>query len=222
MRILATTLVALTALAATPAQASEDTQYWQTLSVNVALAPNLKLQNENVFRSGEAKGLYEIESVLLLAYKPSKQVTIAAGYLHNPTYLHGNFRVMEHRLREQVSVDNFAKLGPVKFSARLRMEQRFREGVSGTAWRLRPYLKASMPLTGKASLNLTHESFVNLNNTSFQQTDGLDRMRNAISVSVPISKTVGVDFGYLNQHGFVRGGPDSSDHVLTLGLSANF
>lgn len=222
MRILATSLAALAAMTATSAQAGEDTQYWQTLSVNVALAPNLRLQNENVVRSGEAKGLYEIESVLLLGYKPSKQVTIAAGYVHNPTYLHGSFRVMEHRLREQVSVDNFAKLGPVRFSARVRMEQRFRDGVAGTAWRLRPYLKASMPLTGTATLNLSHESFINLNNTSFQQVDGLDRMRNAVSVSVPISKTVGVDFGYLNQHGFVPGGPDSSDHVLTLGLSANF
>lgn len=222
MRFFATSLIALAAMAATPAQAGEDTQYWQTISVNIGLTPNLRLMNENVFRSSEARGFYEIENVLLLGYKPSKQVTIAAGYVHNPTYLHGDFRVMEHRLREQVSVDNFAKLGPVKLSGRLRMEQRFRDGVSGTGWRLRPYLRASMPLAGKTTLNLSNETFVNLNTTTFQRVDGLDRMRNAVSINVPVSKKFGIDFGYLNQHGFVRGAADTSDHVITLGLSASF
>lgn len=207
---------------ATPAIAGEDTQYWQTLSVGVALSPQWRISDELVVRSGDAKGLYEIENATMLNYKATKQITIAAGYLHNPTYLHGDFVRMEHRFREQVTVDNFAKLGKVKFSARARMEQRWRDGISGTGWRLRPYVKASMPLTGGATLNLTHESFVNLNTTSFQKVDGYDRMRNAVSVAVPLSKQVGIDFGYLNQLGIVRGGPDNMDHVLTMGLSANF
>lgn len=209
-------------LAAQPALAGEDTQYWQTLNVGVALSPDFKISNELVVRNSEARGFYELENSLMLNYKASKQVTIAAGYVHNPTYSHGDFVIMEHRFREQVAVDNFAKLGAVKLSARLRAEQRWRDGVVGTGWRLRPYLKASTPLVGKATLNVTHESFVNLNTTTFQKVSGYDRMRNAVSVSVPLNKQIAVDVGYLNQLGVVRNGPDNMDHVLTMGLSANF
>jgi hypothetical protein len=223
MRISPRCLLIVPALAlSSPAWAGEDTQYWQSLSVNIGLGGGFRISDELVVRSGEARGLYELENAVMLGYKPSKQVTIAAGYVHDPLYLHGDFTVMEHRLRQQVSVDNFAKLGSVKFSGRMRMEERWREGAVGTGWRMRPYLKASMPLVGKTTLNLTHESFVNLNTTSFQKVSGYDRMRNAIAVSAPLNKRFNVDFGYLNQLGIVRGGPDNMDHVLTLGLSANF
>ncbi|MFC0590892.1 DUF2490 domain-containing protein [Novosphingobium aquiterrae] len=207
---------------ATPAMADEDTQYWQTANVSVALSPTVRVSNELVARSSEARGFYELENVTMLNYKVTKQITIAAGYVHNPTYLHGDFAAMERRAREQVTYDNFAKLGPVKLTGRIRMEQRWRDNVAGTGWRLRPFLKVSMPLIGKASLNLTHESFINLNTTTFQKVDGYDRMRNAVFVSAPLNKQVSVDFGYLNQLGIVRGGADKSDHVITAGVSANF
>ncbi|MEQ1540940.1 MAG: DUF2490 domain-containing protein [Novosphingobium sp.] len=223
MRISLRCLLIVPALAlASPAVAGEDTQYWQTLGLTVGLGGGFRVSDEIVIRTSEAKGLYEIENALMLGYKPSKQVTIAAGYVHDPLYSHGDFTVMEHRLRQQVSVDNFAKLGAVKFSARMRMEERWREGAVGTGWRLRPYLKASAPLVGKLTLNLTHESFVNLNTTGFQKVSGYDRMRNAIAVSAPLSKRFNVDLGYMNQLGIVRGGPDNMDHIMTVGLSASF
>ncbi|MBS0475317.1 MAG: DUF2490 domain-containing protein [Proteobacteria bacterium] len=216
-------LIALPVLSlASPALADDDTQYWQTVSVGVALSPQFKISDEFVARSSDAKGFYEFENATMLNYKPSKQVTLAAGYVHNPTYSHGDFTIMEHRFREQVTVDNFAQFGSIKLSGRLRAEQRWRDGLAGTGWRLRPYLKASMPLVGKTTLNLSHESFVNLNTTVFQKTNGYDRMRNAISVSAPLNKKVGIDFGYLNQLTIVRNGPDHMDHVFTVGLSANF
>lgn len=209
-------------LVATAATAGEDTQYWQTVNVGVALSSDLKVSNEFVARTSEARGFYEIENITMLNYKPSKQVTLAAGYVHNPTYSHGDFVIMERRFRQQVTLDNFAKLGSVKLSGRLRTEQRWRDGVTGTGWRLRPFLKASAPLVGKATLSVTHESFINLNTTTFQKVSGYDRMRNAVSVSVPLNKQVAVDFGYLNQLGIVRNGPDNMDHALTMGVSANF
>lgn len=47
-------------------------------------------------------------------------------------------------------------------------------------------------------------------------------MRNAIALSTPLARNITVEVGYLEQHGFVRSGPDSNDHVLTVGLSASF
>lgn len=217
-----TLLVLPLLVAATPALASEDEQFWQTINVGVSLPNNFKLSNEVVVRSGNAKGLYEIENSFMVGYKTSKAVTLWLGYTHNPTYLHGDFRVMEHRARQQISVDNFAKIGAVKISGRMRLEERWREGQIGTAWRLRPNIKASLPFVGKTKLSVSHESFINLSTTAFQRTGGYERMRNAVAVSLPLDKKLSLEAGYLNQHGFVRGGADTSDHVLTVGMNASF
>ncbi|MCC6925813.1 DUF2490 domain-containing protein [Novosphingobium sp.] len=219
-----TKAIALAALcgAANPAMASEDTQYWQTATLNVALPDGFKIQNETVFRSGEAKGFYELENTLSVGKKVNKVVTLWLGYTFDPQYSHGNFTRREHRARQQVSFDNFAKLGKVKLSGRLRLEERWREGLPGTAWRLRPQVKASMPLAGKVNLSIANETFINFNNTAFQGNDGLDRMRNSISVSMPITKQITVEVGYLNQHTFAAHGTDNGDHVLTSGLSLSF
>ena len=208
--------------AAGPALASEDTQYWQTLNVSVALPDNFKVSNETVLRSSDARGFYEVENNFMVGKKVNKVVTLWLGYTFDPQYNHGTFRVREHRFRQQVNFDNFAVLGKVRLSGRVRLEERWREGQTGTAYRLRPQVKAVVPVAGKVTLGVSSEQFFNLNNTGFQTVDGLERMRNAIFITVPLSKKISVDFGYLNQHGFVPNGPDSSDHVLTTGLSASF
>ena len=214
-------LVPVLAIAA-PAIAREDTQYWQTVTVNVALPSNFKIQNEAVLRTSDTRGFYEVENNFMVGKKLNKVVTVWLGYVFNPQYNHGTFTRREHRLRQQVNFDGFAVIGKVKLSGRIRMEERWREGLPGTAYRLRPQLKASVPIAGKTTLSVSNETFINLNNTGFQTVDGLERMRNAIYVSVPLGKKFSVDFGYLNQHSFVPNGPDNSDNVLTAGITANF
>lgn len=222
MRKLTVTSLALTgALLATPALA-DDTQGWGTLNVTAGLGGAWRAQNETVFRTSDAKGFYEIEENLMLGYKPNKQVTLWLGYTLDPNYSHGQLTTTEHRVRQQISVDNFAQLGPVKLSARLRLEERWRDHQIGTALRLRPQVRFALPIAGKTTLNLTNETFFDLNRTSFQGTGGLDRMRNAIYVSTPLAKRLSLEVGYLEQHGFVRNGPDTNDHVATVGLSASF
>ena len=154
----------------------------------------------------------------MLGYRLNKVVTVWAGYTHNPQYLGGDFTVMEHRAREQVTFDGFAKLGKGKLNGRLRLEQRWRNGVDGAGWRVRPYLKYSLPIAGNTALNLSTEPFFNLNTTPFQRKPGLDRVRNLVTVSTPLTKTLTGEAGYMNQHGFVRGGPDTSDNIAYFGL----
>jgi hypothetical protein len=204
------------------AQAREDEQLWTSANVNVKLSDKWRLQQELTGRfSDNRDGLYEVESVTLLGYRIAKDVTLAAGYVHNPQYAGGDFTVMEHRAREQVTFDNVARIGTGKLSARLRTEQRWREGVDGTGWRMRPYVKFSLPLSkgSKTSLVLSSEAFINLNSTPFQRQDGLDRMRNLIAINAPLTKNLSAEIGYLNQHGFVRGSEDSSDHAASISLS---
>lgn len=218
MAIMASALV--TGLA-TPAMA-DDTQGWGTLTVQAGLGGPLRASSETVLRTSEAKGFYEIEQNLMLGYKLNKQVTAWLGYTLNPQYNHGSLTTTEHRFRQQVNFDNIAKLGPVNISARMRLEERWRDNLAGTGWRARPYVKLSLPVHGKTNLNASHESFINLNTTGFQKQSGYDRMRNAISISTPLAKNVSIEVGYLNQHGFVRGGADTVDHAATVGLTASF
>lgn len=211
-------VVALSTPAA--AWATTDDQVWTTASANVKLADKWRLSEEIVTRfSDNRHGLYEVEATTLIGYRLNKVVTLWGGYVHNPQYSRGDFTIMEHRAREQVSFDSFAKVGPGKVSARLRLEQRWRNGVDGTGWRLRPYAKYSIPLKGKTALNFSDETFFNLNTTTFQRKDGLDRMRNLVTISTPLTKTLNGEAGYMNQHGFVSGGPDTSDHIAYFALS---
>jgi hypothetical protein len=216
-------LLATTAAAASsPALAASDEQLWTSGSVNVKISDHWRLQQEVTGRWSDKKdGLYEIESNTLLGYRVNKIVTLWAGYTHDPQYSGGDFTVMEHRAREQVTFDGFARIGKGKLNGRVRFEQRWRDGVDGTGWRFRPYLKYSVPIAGKTALNLSSEPFFNLNTTTFQRQSGLDRVRNMVTLSTPLSSRLSGEAGYLNQHGFVRGGPDTSDNVAYFGLSLN-
>ncbi|QGP79342.1 DUF2490 domain-containing protein [Sphingobium sp. CAP-1] len=209
----------------TAAHASEDEQLWTTANATVKLSDHWRLSQEIVARfSDDRNGLYEIESNTLLGYKLSKKVTVWAGYTHDPQYAGGDFTVMEHRGRQQVTFDNIAKIGPVSVSARMRMEERWREGVDGTAWRLRPYVKLTMPFSegGKTALVLSHESFFDLNKTNFQRVQGEERMRNLIAITTPVAKNVNAEIGYLHQHGFRPHSDDSNDNVASVSLSFSF
>jgi hypothetical protein len=211
-------LVAPVLALATPAVARHDSQLWTGVSAAVNLGGGFKLSQDVTARfSDERGGLYEIESNTLLGYALADKVTIWAGYTHDPNYNGGDFAVMEHRAREQVTFDNVIKLGGGTLSGRLRLEQRWREGIDGTAWRFRPYVKYSVPLRPghKTALVLSHESFFNLNSTSFQDGEGEERMRNAIAINTPIAPRISLEIGYLNQHGFVPHAPDNDDHAAT-------
>jgi len=217
---IALAILATLATVPTPAFANSDGQIWTNGAVTVKLGERWRLSEELTGRfSDKRAGLYEVESNTLLGYRLNKVVTVWAGYTHDPQYAAGDFTVMERRAREQVTFDGFARLGKGKLNGRVRLEQRWRVGVDGAGWRVRPYLKYSLPLAGKTALNLSSEPFFNLNSTTFQRQSGLDRVRNLVSISTPLSKTLTGEAGYMNQHGFVRGGPDTSDNIAYFGLA---
>jgi hypothetical protein len=205
---------------AQPAWATSDSQLWSNANVTVKLSDHWRLSEEMTARfSDNRNGLYEVEANTLLGYRLNRVMTVWGGYTHNPQYSAGHFTVMEHRAREQMTFDGFALLGKGKLSGRIRMEQRWRDHVDGTGWRVRPYLKYSLPIAGKTALNLSSEPFFNLNTTPFQRKSGLDKMRNLVTVSTPLFKNVVGEAGYMNQHGFVKGAPDTSDNVAYFSLA---
>lgn len=224
MRSAGAAALVVAAAYSTPAAAADDTQLWTGGSVTVKLSGRWRVSEEITARFSDRKnGLYEIESNTLLGYRLSKMVTLWAGYTHDPQYSGGDFTIMERRAREQVTSDNFAEIGSGKLSGRLRLEQRWRDGLDGTGWRVRPFLKYALPLRkgGRTAFVVSTEPFLNLNTTGFQRTSGLDRVRTFVGFSVPLVKNFAADVGYLNQHTFVRHGPDSDDHVASISLNVS-
>jgi hypothetical protein len=208
------------AMAAPASAARSDQQLWTNLNVTVKLSDRWRLSEEGTIRfSDKRNGLYEIESNTLLGYRLNKVVALWAGYTHNPQYSGGDFTIMEHRAREQVTFDGFAMIGKGKLNGRIRLEQRWRDGLDGTGWRVRPYLKYSLPIAGKTALNLSTEPFFNLDTTAFQKQSGLDRVRNLVTVSTPLTRNLTGEVGYMNQYGFVRNGPDTSDNIAYFGVA---
>jgi len=128
---------------------------------------------------------------------------------------------MEHRFREQVTFAKIARIAGGSIDARLRFEQRWRNGKDGTGWRFRPFVKYTHPFKpgGKTALVISHEGFWNFNTTSFQAKSGFERMRNLIAISTPITKNVNAEIGYLNQYTIVRGGEETMDHIASINLS---
>jgi hypothetical protein len=225
MRLFLPILAAAGLLVPTAAQARDDAQLWTGVGGTVKLGGRFKLSQDVTVRlSDDRGGLYEIESNTLLGYGITDKVTLWAGYTHDPNYAGGDFTVMEHRAREQVTFDNLARIGGGTLSGRLRLEQRWREGIDGTAWRFRPYIKYTLPFRAghKTALVLSHESFVNLNSTGFQGVEGEERMRNAIAITTPVARHVNLEVGYLNQHSFVPHAPDNDDHAATVTLGLSF
>lgn len=199
-----------------------DSQIWTTAAVNVKLSDQWRLSNELTGRfSDNRNGLYDLEDDLLLGYQLSKKVGIWAGYVHDPQYSGGDFTIMEHRFREQVAFAKVAQIAGGSIDARLRFEQRWREGKDGTGWRFRPFAKYSHPLKpgSRTALVISHEGFWNFNTTSFQAKGGFERMRNLIAISTPITRNMNAEIGYLNQYTIVSGGRDTMDHVASINLS---
>lgn len=222
MRLLSM-LAMFTALAgAEPASAKSDAQYWQSLQLRWKVGNRVVLTNDTVMRTSDSRGRYQIANHLMAAYKLDKHWSVALGYTADLQYNHSSYTTMENRFRQDVAYDGLLTIGKAKISARLRLEERWRDGFAGTGWRLRPYVKIAIPLPSKLALNLSHESFVDLNTPRFQKVPGLERMRNAMMLERPINRHFSLGLGYVEQHGFVPGGEDTDDHVATMQISASF
>ena len=205
-------------LLASPAMAQQqDGQVWLQVNTNVPLADRLRITLEQIARfSDRQDGLYQTEFGGILGYKVADDVELGFGYrkvgAHN-----GNTGADEDRLRQQV----VAGFGPIV--TRLRLDERFNPRGSAVGFRLRPLIRYNHPLGDRGlGLFVSHESFFLPNSTSWGQRRGYERMRNLAGVTVPVSRTVIADIGYLNQYRLARRGARAQmDHALSLQLTVN-
>ena len=202
-------------LAVLPSAAqADDGQVWLSANARGPVAGRVELGVETIERFGRDGdgGLYESENIAMLGLRFDR-ATLAAGYVRDIVY-HGGSATIEQRARQDLNVDHIVRIGPLGVGVRLRMEERWREGSSGTGVRIRPFVRLTLPVTGKLNLLASHESFVNLGGGAGQR-GGYDRARDFLGLGVPLSKRVGIEIGYLNQ--WTRGARTVGAAAFTLG-----
>lgn len=220
-------IAALLLCTAAPALAQTDTdsQLWLTASASTDITDNIDITLETVLRFGsDADGLYEGEYGGDLGYTTEGGIKFSAGYMRVPQYSRAGVTAIEDRARQAISF-GVGEFAGGKLSARVRIEERWRNTGSDTGFRFRPKLTWVRPFTpkGKTALVVSHESLIELNDTDWGQSAGYDRMRNFIGIATPLIDGVKVEGGYLNQWGVKRDGdPASVDHALSLSLAYSF
>jgi hypothetical protein len=223
LRVTGCLLASAGALLCSSAAWAGDSQLWTGGSATLKLSDRWSLSQDITARFSDKRGgLYEIEANSLVGFQLTKTLSLWAGYDHDPQYSSGHLTVMEHRFVQHLVASDLGKVAGGQLSGRVRFEQRWREGVGGTGWRVRPYVRYSLPLdrTRKTALVASAEPFFDLNTNRFQTVRGLERLRSFLGISTPLAKNLSADIGYLNQHGFVPNGKDTSDNVgfISVGL----
>lgn len=158
----------------------------------------------------------------MIGYQASKDVSLWLGYTRVEQFPDGRPQNNENRLFEELNL-NLGHIGRVSISARTRLEQRYFENNSGSAWRFRQQLRIAVPLQGtKLSLVATTEPFVALETTVAGARHGIEQWRNSFGLATPLSRNVSVEVGYLNRYILHDNLPDSIDHIVPVTLSYHF
>lgn len=216
-------LIAFTLLIAAPALAQDaDSELWLTATGEIAVGEKTSIEVESINRfSDDSSGLYEIELAAGVERRVGGGWWIGGGYVRIVNYARGTVTRTEDRLRVQGGVSTDA--GPLKLSGRLRLERREASTGDEIGYRLRPNVKAALPL-GRSDFSLfaSHESFIALDDTDWGENAGHDRMRNVVGVSWKASRAIGLEVAYLHQYRLPRNGRASAtDHALTLTLGVS-
>jgi len=207
-------------LLAVPASAAEDDgRLWLTGSTRVGLpaafSASLLLQT----RFSDDIGEFE-----RLVIRPSLGRSLGAGFsaaigygahiIEEPT------DKVEHRAWQQLSFEHRASF--LNVVHRLRLEQRFLEGVDGTALRLRYLLGGSVPLfSSPLRASLRNELFFDLNSKRAGPDSGFGETRFFAGLSHPLGTALTLEGGYQLQYVDGRN-QDAANHTLILSLSHSF
>lgn len=202
--------------------ASAENQIWTQIDLATKLAEDSKWEFglNGEFRFEPDRELDTIELRPGVTYEVRDGLSVSGGYLYAVNRRAGPDR-KEHRLWQMVGYDLF-EIGEGEVSGRSRIEERWREGTSGTGWRLRQQLSYAHPIgeTG-LKLSLSDEVTIGLNDTGWSP-DGLQENRAKATVKWKAAGA-GWELGYLNQYRNGTGGADDeTNHHIFVGVSKDF
>lgn len=192
-----------------PAQAQHDFQSWPAVIVQAKVKREAFVVLEVQPRiSDESQRLGQLLIRTAIGVQLGKRSAIQSGYGFVRTDPIGRTLTNEHRLWQQLLVPLTPPSARLTITARTRLEERFVEGFDGVGWRLRQQLRLQHPLGGKTSVAgvVWSEPFYSFNTTDWGQREGWDQVRSFAGLSIPVSKRLTIEPGYLNQTVFRAGG----------------
>lgn len=218
------TLTALLFAPTSPSFAQDhDFQQWTLLVAQGPIKDDILVQAEIQPRlTNDASRLGQFQISPAIGYRISKKATVFLGYMFVHTDPVDRSAFDENRFYQHI-VYPIGKVGNVSVTARTRIEARMVVGAEDLAWRFRQQVRAQVPFQKEkgALFVLWSEAFYNANDADWGPREGMDRWRNFVGVSVPLTKGVMFEPGYLNQSVF-RKGEDRLDHIASVTLSYRF
>ena len=205
---------------AVPAHA-QSVQPWPDILVTKPLGDGWIGSVEVIGRDGGDERQSQFESRLQLGHTLGRSVTVWAGWVHFVNFVPGAPNPAEDQAVEQL---NWAigSVGRVRFAMRSRLEQRFLSNFPGANWRFRQQLRAVYATGGPKSVGLVvwGEPFLALNDTPGQR-HTLDQLRTFVGVTMPVTRRLDFEVGYLNQRVY-RANYTLVNHAIPLMLTYRF
>lgn len=216
-------LVLPTLMLASPALAAEeDLQAWSATTASIPAGNRVVVWLEAQGRfSNDASRLGQLLLRPGLGYRLSPTTTAFVGYAYVRTDPVGPVRTNEHRIWQQLSFRAAGDGKSLTLTGRSRLEQRFVAGANDTGVRFRQLMRLTLPIDSGVQAVGWSEGFVALNNTDWGQRAGLDRFRNFAGVSVPLTKSMRLEPGYLNEY-INATGSDRINHIASMTVNLNF
>ncbi|MDF1753581.1 MAG: DUF2490 domain-containing protein [Verrucomicrobiales bacterium] len=209
-------LLILSSLAFSSTAEEVDSGSWATLSRNLPL--NETLSANFMFQTRIDEDFAEIDRYLLrpsVSLKSDSGAVWTVGY--DAHFIQSPSSRMEHRTWQQFGLTH--DHNAVAFSYRIRVEERFIEGIDEVAIRPRFLIGLKYPLpTPGWYLKTSEEIFINLNEVSPAIQTGYDQSRFFVGLGRPLIDGVNMELGYQLQH--INGaGADFLNHFLMVGFS---
>lgn len=209
-----TSVLALSlALAAPPARAEE--ALWFTTVAQGPVSGKLVTWLEVQPRFSASTDVLILRPALGVQLSPTVQ--LLAGYQYQLNDRENAPDIREHRLWQQALIRLAGTPGKAVLVSRTRLEQRFIEGESDEAMRLRQFLRGQLWLDRHWSLIGIGEAFIGLEDTSWGQQKGVEQTRLFAGAGYALTPRLTLEAGLLDQR-LIRPGPDRTNRVANIAL----
>lgn len=226
-RIRASALMSLLLAASHMMYAANDVQAWfniTAIGTVGAKLPKVRYWLEEQERVGDDVSR-TFQNIIRpgIGYALTEHSSLWLGYAYIYTDQLGSRHILkENRIWQQMLWrDTYNSMA---LTHRLRLEQRFFQPNTNTAWRLRDLLKVGLPFYPNSSLSLvtSNEVFFHLNDFNGLKNQGFDQNRYFIGLGYGINKNYAVEIGYMNQYIRRVNTSNLTSDNITLQLSLNF
>lgn len=199
---------------------SADFQNWSAVVATGQLqadAPSARAWFDGHARRGDAGTVVILRPGVGYTFAP--WITAWVGYAWIPLFDDANDgRVDEHRLWQQLTLQETIAQGRILLQSRTRLEQRLHESTSSLGWRAREFVRFNYRPTATADVGLAiwDELFVGLNEPAFA-VKGYDQNRLFVGPALYTPYGVRLEAGYLFVH--LNRSPESQvQHVAAVNI----